>query len=235
LNDAEVFRKIATYVNTIYMLKHRIARFIYLHDITKAKMRGVGFQNLRMLENMIGIDKWDNCTIVTTKWGCTDNPEGEASRERRLRNDERYFKVMCESAHNADMKRFERTKGSAMKIIKLHLDRKFAPAISLQMVDPGGPRLPLGQTDAGRIVIDNLEKANIIIEDAKQARKLLEARFDEVLFEEFRRKRDALRREQQRHRAGRWAIRTTIIAGSIVATVMTLGPGAAAFALGPPF
>ena len=124
-----------------------------------------------MLEKMVGIGKWDNCTIVTTKWGCTDSPAGEESREKKLRNDDKYFKTMCESSEQAHMRRFLRTKGSAMEIIKPHLNRKFAPAISMQMVDSHGPKLSLGQTDAGRIVIDNLQKANLMIEEQVQARK----------------------------------------------------------------
>ena len=40
LNDAEVLSKIVTYVNTIYKLKHRIAGFLYLHDITRLSWAG---------------------------------------------------------------------------------------------------------------------------------------------------------------------------------------------------
>ena len=42
-----------------------------------------------MLEKMIGIDKWDNCTLVTTMWGCTNKPQGEEMREKTLRVEEK--------------------------------------------------------------------------------------------------------------------------------------------------
>lgn len=82
LADDKVLLSIANFVNTTYKLKQTIAGVIYLHDITKQRMGGVGERNLRMLEKMIGIEKWDNCSLVTTNWGCTTNPEGEEKRKQ---------------------------------------------------------------------------------------------------------------------------------------------------------
>lgn len=44
-------------------------------------MGGVGQRNLRMLEKMTGFEKWNHCTLVTTKWGCMANPQIEEKRE----------------------------------------------------------------------------------------------------------------------------------------------------------
>ena len=55
--DCKVLTRIADFVNTHYKLKNTLAGVLYLHDITKAKMGGVGKRNLRMLENMVGNDK----------------------------------------------------------------------------------------------------------------------------------------------------------------------------------
>ena len=60
-NDTEILSRIAAYVNTTYKLKQ--------------KMGGFGLRNLRMLENLIGIDKWDNCTLVTSKWVAPQIPK----------------------------------------------------------------------------------------------------------------------------------------------------------------
>lgn len=237
-NDAEVLSRIATYVNTIYKLKHPIAGVLYLHDITKAKMGGVGIRNVRMLENMIGVDKWDNCTLVTTKWGCTKNPDGEAKREQKLETDPKFFKSMCENSKHARMTRFEGTKASALNIIKPHLGRKFSPAISLQMVDPKRPKLKLGETDAGRIVADGLEellKSQERTAELAEVNKIFEQRFDEATFKDFKEKRDKLKQQHGLNRAGRWVARTVILGGGIAATIFTLGPGASAFALAPAF
>ena len=201
-------------------------------------MGGVGIRNLRMLEKMIGVDKWDNCTLVTTKWGCTTDLGGEEAWEAKLKTDEKYFKAMIEGSNHARMARFERTKLSALQIIKPHLRRGFSPAICQQMVDPKGPRSKLIDTDAGKVVAEHLrqlEAANIEVEKTKAQIRVLEQEFDEKLFLEFKAKRDTLRRNEKLHRVGRWFTRSVIIGGCIVATVFTAGPGAGTFVVLPAF
>ena len=100
VNDARVLSHIATYVNTIFKLKKKLAGVLYLHDITKAKVGGVGLRHLRMLEQMIGKESYDNCTLVTTKWGCTNNPQDEEEREKTLSETGIFFLAACCKARN---------------------------------------------------------------------------------------------------------------------------------------
>lgn len=237
--DVKVLTRIADFINLHYKLGSTLAGVLYLHDITKEKMGGVGKRNLRMLEEMIGIEKWDNCTLVTTKWGCTTDPAAEDAREENLRRKDEFFGAMLKNSHSASMKRFHpKSKGSALEIIKPHLRRRFDPLISEEMVKEGGPMLSLGETKAGQLVADHLEnylKAMGQNEELERAHKLLARGFDNIMFEKFKRSRDKLLREQRIHKVGRWATRTTIVGGAIAATVVTFGPGAAAFALEPAF
>ena len=69
----------------------------------------------------------------------------------------------------------------------------------------------------------------------RQAQEILDEKYDETLFAEFKQKRKELRRKINMHRSGRWIMRTTIVGGAIVATIFTLGPGASAFVLEPAF
>ncbi|KAF6217523.1 hypothetical protein HO133_006861 [Letharia lupina] len=236
LNDAQVLSEIATYINTSYKLKQRLAGVLYLHDITKAKVGGVGKINLRMLENLIGMEKCNNCTLVTTKWGCT-NLQDEEKREKTLSVEKKFFGAMLQNAQQAKMKRFEpKTRKSALDIIIPYLENEFTPHISRQMVDPRGPKLPLGETEAGKVVADNLEKLSQTKQEQKMvqhAQEILSQSYDESLFEEFKQKRKVLRRKIHMQQSGRWIMRTAIVGGAIVATVLTLGPGASAFALEP--
>lgn len=230
----------ATYMNTNYMLKQRLGGVLYLHDITKAKMGGVGRRNIRMLEQMIGLEKLNNCTIVTTKWGCTTSPQDEALRENTLREDTEFFGSMLQNEQphrNAIMQRFDpKNKDTALDIIKRYLEKEFTPHISEQMVSPMGPKLPLDETEPGKVVADNLKKlaqSNIELDKVKAAQAVLSQKYDMALFEEFKQKRTKLRRQIRLQKSGRWIMRTTIVGGAIVATVVTLGPGAAAFELEP--
>ena len=171
--------------------------------------------------------------------GCTTNPEGEEERERTLRHGDRYFGAILKNTHQATMMRFDpKSKGRALEIIKPHLKKRFAPHISVQMVDEDGPKMALGDTDAGKIVADNVEKllkATGQIEELEASQQILRQKFDETLFNDFKERRDKLRRKQQLRRAGRWAIRTTIVGGAIAATIVTLVPGAGAFVLEPAY
>ncbi|KAI4258488.1 MAG: hypothetical protein L6R42_005069 [Xanthoria sp. 1 TBL-2021] len=239
VEDVKVLTRIANFINFQYKFGSTLAGVLYLHDIMKGRMGGVGQRNLRMLEKMIGIDKWDNCTLVTTKWGCTTNPEAEAAREATLKRQDNYFGSMLKNSHQASIRRFEpKSKGQALDIIKPHLKRSFEALISEQMVKDGGPKLSLGETSAGQIVASHLQELKKMQgekEELEEAHQLLGRKFDEEIFANFKSRRDKLLRAQQLHKIGRWAARTTLVGGAITATVVTLGPGAAAFALGPAF
>ena len=242
VSDVRVLSRIATYVNTIFKLKKKLAGVLYLHDITKAKMGGVGLRNLRMLEAMIGKESYDNCTVVTTKWGCTNNPQDEMEREKTLSEKAKYFGGMLQSPQQAKMERFHpKTKERALEIITPYLKNKFTLHISRDMVHPLGPKLALGDTEAGKVVADNVENVEKLAQtkqelaNVQHAQKILAQKYDETLFEEFNQKRRKLRLKVNIQRSARWVMRTTIVGGAIAATVLTLGPGASAFVLEPAF
>ncbi len=106
----------------------------------------------------------------------------------------------------------------------------------MQMVDPHGPQLALG--DAGKVVAEHVEKlhrATGQLAEVEAARNILARKFDEKLFEEFKEKRDKLIRRHQLQRAGRWIVRTVIFGGTVATTVLIMGPGASIIALEAPF
>ena len=242
--DAEVLSRVAAYINTNYVLEERLAGVLYLHDITKGKMGGAAQKNIRMLEKMIGIEKFHNCTLVTTKWGCTTDPQSEEAREVALSTDPKYFAPMLQhdQQHHATMRRFHpKSKAVALEIIKPFLENSFVPDIAKQMADPHGPKLALGQTEAGKVVADSLDTFQKVAETEQELEKvkalqdLLSRQYDETLGTELKQKRKDLQREITLHRVGRWVTRTTIVGGAVAATVLTLGHAAPAFALSPAF
>lgn len=238
--DVAILCNIADYVNMTYKLKQRLAGVVYLHDITKARMGGAGMRNIQMLKGMIGVEKLKYCTILTTKWGCTNDPNGERMRENTLRKDEAFFGSMLGAEPNKPRAAFHRfdpkNQERALEIIRPYLGTKFTPQISAEMVAPNGPKLSLGDTKAGQpfnLPLDQLAKARIESEKVQAAKLVLSQKYDESLFAEFKEKRDKLRHKIRLQRTGRWAMRTIIVGGAITATVLTLGPGASAFALEP--
>lgn len=85
LLDSQVLSRIATYLNTNYKCKQRLAGVLYLHDITKAKVGGVGERNLRMLENMIGSGKYKIVHLSRPNGAARQIRRRKRSEKRRLR------------------------------------------------------------------------------------------------------------------------------------------------------
>ena len=195
-----------------------------------------------MLEQLIGVKEFRHCTLVTTKWGCTNRAD-EEEREEVFKQGDAYFGTMLKTHdnphQNANIRRFDpKSKGTALEIIYPYLENAFVPDITKQMVHPQGPKLALGKTGAGEIVangLDELEEIRGELAAIEDARKVLTQKYDVELFEEFKQKRKRLRRHLRLRRGGRWVMRTTIVGGAITATVLTLGPGAAAFVLYPAY
>lgn len=240
--DAEALSHISDCVNTNHLLKRRLAGVLYVHDITKAKVGGVAQQNIRMLEQMIGQANFNNCTLVTTKWDCTTIPQDEEDQETTMYTEEKFFGTMLRNDRpneNARIMRFDpKTKQTAIDIITPYLKTKFIPHIAEQMVSPTGPKLALGETEAGKVVSDNLAKlaqTKPKLEKVKAAQILLAQKYDQTLFEEYKHKSRQLRRQIRVQRGGPSIMRMTIVSGAIVATALTSGPGASAFALAPHF
>lgn len=237
LEDAAILKRIADYVNTNYLLKKRLAGVLYLHDITKAKFGNVALRNIRLLEELIGFKNFNHCILVTTKWSSI-NEQAETQREDTLRTDPRYFGTMLENgSHEASLRRFDpKTKDSALNIISPFLEERFTPQITREMVGRDSPKLALGGTGAGKLVVDYLKqlaRMKLELEKVSKEAAILSERYDHSLFLEFKQKRKELRRKVRLQQSGRWVARTTIIGGAITASVLTVGPGAAAFALLP--
>lgn len=204
-----------------------MAGFLYLHDITQPRMSAAGEKGIRVLERMLGRDKWGNCTLVTTKWNCSKMPEEEKSREQELRTRDKYWKSMIQGNPKASIKKFLNTEESALKILKPHLNKRFKPDISLQMADPFGPLLPLGKTGAGLVaggIRQNLEQHEL-----DHADKILGQKFDEKKYQELVEEKERLMKAQRTQRGQRIICRTLLYAGAITVTAMTLGLGAGSF------
>ena len=82
------------------------------------------------------------------------------------------------------------------------------------MADPRGPKLALGDTEAGKDVADSVEKAEKLAQTkqelakVQQAQEVLAQKYDESLFEEFKQKRKELRRKDQSAAVGLCAPRS---------------------------
>ena len=222
--DAEVLEDIASMVNTIHQLEDSFAGLLYLHDISRSKMGGGGERNIRLLEGFLGKSSFENCTLVTTKWGTLRDPNVESTREEQLLSDQRYWKALRSGGSQASMTRFENNQASALEIIRPLLGNDFTPNISYEMVAAEGPKLSIGETEAGQLLGDSGERrlrAAGKEDEIARLKAVLQMKFNQEQFEKFSKERDALQAQINRKNIGRWALRLIVTGGCIMATVVT--------------
>jgi hypothetical protein len=101
------------------------------------------------------------------------------------------------------------------------------------MANPQGPKLRLGDTDAGQIIKETygqvFEKEGRDTELIEMNRVLQQKFDDKVVMESMNgllADLDKLRRKQLLQRIGRWTIRLTMVGGAVVATLLTENPAA---------
>lgn len=237
--DHEVLDKIGTWINTVYNQNWKIGGILYLYDITRARLSTGGQQNIRVLEELTGKDRWQHISLVTTKWHWSGSHENELRCERDLETQAVAWKVLRDSDRPARMCQFYNTRESALEIIQWHLDQSFEPALTYQMADPHGPRLSLGDTAAGQVILNSYTPKLFRQDNPTDLQKLdeiLGRRFDgqQVRFavEGFLAKLVKAQREQRLQQVGRWAIRLSMVGGNVLVTLLTENPAALQASLG---
>jgi hypothetical protein len=246
--DGDLLGMVAEWANSIYNEKLKISGILYLHDITLGRIRGSGLRNLEMFPKFVGQGKLEFCTLVTTHWGTLKDSAIEIRNEDLLRNDEKYWKPLLKGYHNADtqanMMRFGNTSQSAWEIIAPHLQSRFVPAITEEMVVED---LPLDQTGAGQIVRKHIDQAfREAVESAKRdgqphevlalerrhaaTVRRMRVKFDEERSQEYKRKSDKLRLQRGVNRTLRWTLRIGTFAAATTTAVLTGGVATGAFA-----
>jgi hypothetical protein len=236
-DDAHILQDIANRINIIYLDGIKLSGILYLHDITQDRVKGTGIRSIRLLEEILGSEHWNRCTLVTTKWSrMATEPERAIQNEVELQEKDKFWKAMRTNYRKADMKRFGNTQDSALEIINPYLNDGFVPQLTHEMVDPTGPKHTIGATKAGQQVskyLIQLEEQKGKTAKIEASRKILQQKFNEKLFHNYQRERSRILTQQKWTRGGRWVLRLVTLAGCIAGTVVTFGAAAPTFAAVP--
>jgi hypothetical protein len=229
--DHEVLDRIALWINTVYSQGWKIGGIIYLFDIAGGRLRGGGEQSIRILEEMTGRSRWNHISLVTTKWGFSRSPAGEAQRERELQTLSMAWKALREGDRPARVCQFINTRESALEIIQWHLDQSFEPEIVREMASPTGPRSTLGNTSAGQVIRRTYMPALRRAGDTQSMRQV-----EEVLSHQFNNMqvRAAIqglvaqlirvKRERRAWKGARWAIRLSMVGSIVMVKLLAQNP-----------
>jgi hypothetical protein len=237
-SDTVVLDKIASWGNSLFRRGQKISGVLYLHDVSVSRMRGSGIRNLEMLPEFIGKEKLQFLTMVTTHWNTLRDSNKEVNNEKSLMAEEKYWRKLLDGDSRANTRRFDNTDGSAMEIIREHLQHGFITCLTSEMV---GESRSLGDTSAGKIVEKNLDLAyrqalNKAARDPgaiaalekrlELVKQRLRAKFDKQRELEMQLEMERMKSKQLIFRAIRWGVRLSTVAGVTTAIVMTSGAAA---------
>ncbi|KAL8793854.1 MAG: hypothetical protein Q9195_003580 [Heterodermia aff. obscurata] len=146
-SDANILTMVLNELAHLYESKHLLSGVFFIHDISQPRMTGIDRKNLYMLQQLCGIDSFQNIVLVTGNWIKRPSFEEhlvQTTRERDLKT--RFWKNMTD--RGAYVERHDGTAASAQRLITWLLDK---PPTVLQsqreMVDMA---LSWDETSAGR-------------------------------------------------------------------------------------
>ncbi|KAG9080872.1 hypothetical protein FRC06_006047 [Ceratobasidium sp. 370] len=191
LSDAEILKRIAEFLASIYSNKTNITGLLYLHRITDIRFGGAGRRNFRMFRKMCGTDSLKNVVVVTSMWSQPPT-EKELAREAELRDGDDFFQdILSEGAQM--VRHSEPTRESAYNVIRCVLSKgTVVPDLSRQIVDQG---IKLEDTDAGHALREEL--AEVARKQQEELKRLEAERIEAARQEEERRIQELARQEEQ--------------------------------------
>jgi hypothetical protein len=173
-SDSDVLKDIAYWLASAYTRKVHLAGIIYLHRITDVRMQGSALRNLRMFNELCGLNNLKSVILATTHWTHGEGksvPEsvGEA-RVKELEETKEFWGGMIERGSRVE--KHDGSKASAIRTVSDLVNRHDPVTLGIQrqLVDE---KRSLFDTDAGQALRREL------IEDRKRAEaKLAELKLD---------------------------------------------------------
>lgn len=138
-------------------------------------MKGSHLTNLRMFQEMTGLDNMESVVLTTTMWDKTDR-EAAKKRELQLMQEDRFWQPMIK--RKSHVMRFMNDRQSALDIIRILVEKhKMVPKLQHEMNVEGKD---LDQTNAGRAVNKRLIEQK---EQHEQEKKELTKQMEKALQE----------------------------------------------------
>jgi hypothetical protein len=145
--DDQVLRQLASWLSFAYQQGYRLNGMVYLQTIGEPRMKGSHLTNLRMFQEMTGLDNMESVVLTTTMWDKTDR-DAAKKRELQLMEEDKFWQPMIK--RKSHVKRFMNDRQSALDIIRVLVEKhKMVPKLQHEMNVEGKD---LDQTNAGKAV-----------------------------------------------------------------------------------
>jgi len=167
MSNNDITKKLLGWLESSYRRGQRLNGIIYIHNITKPRMQGSAYQNIRMFRNLCGDDALENVILATSFWDQVEPSLGER-RERELVDSKDFW---------ADMV------AKKSRVVRLTLRRSDCLKLLEQIA---------GNSKRDLLVQQELVTENRAMEDTTLGRQTMDAEVERVDME-LRREREAER------------------------------------------
>jgi hypothetical protein len=115
MSNEEIATKIVQWLESSYRSGIRLNGIIYIHDITKPRMQGSAYQNMRLFRQLCGDDALGNVILATSFWDQITKSVG-AKREHELKNSEDFWANMV--AKGSEVVRIKPDRSICLKVLE---------------------------------------------------------------------------------------------------------------------
>ena len=115
MSNEEIATKIVQWLESSYRSGTRLNGIIYIHDITKPRIQGSAYQNMRLFRQLCGDDALGNVILATSFWDQISKSDG-AKRERELKNSEDFWANMV--AKGSEVVRIKPDRSICLKVLE---------------------------------------------------------------------------------------------------------------------
>ncbi|PMD31450.1 hypothetical protein L207DRAFT_441988 [Hyaloscypha variabilis F] len=155
MSNEEVTAKILQWLESSYRNGTRLNGIIYIHDITKLRMQGSAYKNMRLLGKLCGDSALGNVILATSFWDQVSLSVGEA-REDQLKNSKDFWANMV-------------AKGS--QVVRLKQDRAFCLQLLERIAAKNKVELVVQKEKGKSTMPSEIQQFEETLEKEKQAEK----------------------------------------------------------------
>lgn len=189
MSNDEVTGRIVRWLESSYREGTRLSGIVYLHNITKTRLQGSAFQNIRMFRRLCGDDALKNVVLATSFWDQVDSSVGE-DRERELIKSKDFWGPLV--SKGSSVVRIAPDRATCLRVLEpMARNRKMTLLVQRELVDE---KKNLADTTVG--------KDSTAAQAAKVEKKLAKQRKKETkkMKEDLRKSEKAHKREADRVR-----------------------------------
>jgi hypothetical protein len=153
-NNEDVTKVILQWLESSFRAGTKLNGIVYIHDITKPRMQGSAFKNIRMFQSLCGGAVLKNVILATSFWDQVDPNYGE-QREQELITSKEFWADMV--AKGSKVMRLKRNRATSLAVLKeIAKNQKIELQAQKEMVEQNKS---ISETKAGKAAMQDSDSS----------------------------------------------------------------------------